>query len=54
MAENKLTGLWEAKATSTDSNSTFAAVSKCMVQAVFTEFRKPGTERVELVMKQCQ
>ncbi|MCW0234262.1 MAG: DUF4136 domain-containing protein [Ferrovibrio sp.] len=54
IADNKLAGVWEAKATSTGSNSSFAAVSKCMVQAVFTEFRKPGTENVSIVMDHCK
>lgn len=54
LAENKLVGVWEAKATSVGESSSFATVSKCMVQAVFTEFRKSGSERVELQQAQCQ
>ncbi|WP_370153668.1 DUF4136 domain-containing protein [Ferrovibrio sp.] len=50
---NKLVGVWEGKANSTGSSSTFAAVSKCMIKAVFSDFRKSGTENVQIPRPEC-
>jgi hypothetical protein len=54
IADTKLAGVWEARATSVGSSSSFAAVSKCMIRAVFGEFRKAGTEKVETPVAQCE
>lgn len=54
IAENKLVGVWESRATSTGSKGTFAEVSRCMIQAVFGDFRKSGSEKVQLVEDQCK
>ena len=54
VADNKLAVVWEAKTTSAGESSTFAAVSNCMIQAVFVEFRKAGSERVTIPAGQCQ
>lgn len=50
---DKLTGLWEANATSTGSSSSFAAVSGCMIQAIFQDFRKSGSEKITLPTQTC-
>jgi len=53
IAENKLAGVWEARSTSAGSASSFAAVSKCMIKSVFTEFRKTGSESVVIPVADC-
>lgn len=52
--ENKRVGVWEGKATSNGVSSTFAVVSKCMIRAVFENFRKAGSENVRIPLEQCQ
>lgn len=53
VVDNKLAGVWEAKATSVGSSSSFAAISKCMIQAVFADFRKSGSALIEIPAEQC-
>lgn len=50
----ELEPLYQAKVISIGSNSSFAPVSDCMLGALFEDFRKEGTERVVMPMRECE
>lgn len=53
VVENKLIRVWEGKSMSSGTSSSFAPVSKCMIRAIFENFRQAGSEQVATPMDQC-
>lgn len=53
VVENKLIRVWEVKSMSTGASSSFAPVSRCMIRAVFENFRKAGSEQIDAAVDQC-
>jgi hypothetical protein len=50
----KLVPVYEGNVLSTGRLSSFDQVAGCMIQALFKDFRRSGSDRVHLVTSTCQ